>query len=268
MPYFVRSQGRVAGPVEMDRLQELALKGQLSRSHEISEDRKTWKTAHSIPEIFASKNEVAAASLAIAVSRRQPTEDQSKSGAGEKSGSNFSEQAREWSYALDGAQLGPVTLSDLQTLIQYGSLAREDLVWKASMTQWAPASHVPELVPLFHKSQQQAATPSTDKPPKNKLAAILLALFLGGFGMHHFYLGNILRGILMLMLTIAEIYLALEMDGRFVTGVSWITLTALIALLEAIIMGCLSQASFDWNWCRLGMQFVRLEKADSGLTLE
>lgn len=39
-------------------------------------------------------------------------------------------------------------------------------------------------------------------PPKSKLVAILLALFLGGFGIHRFYLGHAGTGVALLLLTI------------------------------------------------------------------
>ena len=43
-------------------------------------------------------------------------------------------------------------------------------------------------------------TPTTKKP-KSKVAAALLALFLGGFGIHDFYLGHVFWGIVKLILT-------------------------------------------------------------------
>ena len=239
MPYFIRSQGRVVGPVEMDRLQDLALKGRLSRSHEISEDRKTWKSAHSIQEIFASKNELAATAKATAMSRLNPMEEKSNSGTVAKPTLDSAEQRREWSYAIDGAQLGPATLGEIQTLIQHGSLSREDLVWKTSMTQWAPASHIPELVVFFRNSGRRGSNSTGNQNPKNKTTAILLALFLGGFGIHQFYLGNTLRGILMIVLLVMTF------------GIG----SSLIALIEAIIIACSSQETFERKWCHLEMQF-------------
>ena len=239
MPYFIRSQGRVVGPIEMQRLQDLALKGQLSRSHEISEDRKTWKSAHSIQEIFASKNELAAAAKANAMSRLNPMEEKSDSDSVAKPTSDSAEQSREWSYAINGAQLGPVTLGELQTLIQHRSLKREDLVWKTSMQQWAPASHVPELVAFFSNSRSQGSNSTGNQNPKNKTSAILLALFLGGLGIHHFYLGNTLRGILMVVLSVLTL------------GIG----SSLIALIEAMIIACSSQETFERKWCHLESQF-------------
>ena len=47
---------------------------------------------------------------------------------------------------------------------------------------------------------------------KNRMTAALLALFLGGFGIHQFYLGNSGKGVLYLILTLTII-------GALVTAV-------------------------------------------------
>ncbi len=39
----------------------------------------------------------------------------------------------------------------------------------------------------------------TNNPPKSKLVAILLCIFLGGLGIHRFYLGYTLIGIIQLL---------------------------------------------------------------------
>lgn len=44
---------------------------------------------------------------------------------------------------------------------------------------------------------------------KSKAAAITWGFFLGGFGAHRFYLGNVIAGILYIALTFASIPLAL-----------------------------------------------------------
>lgn len=53
------------------------------------------------------------------------------------------------------------------------------------------------------------------KPRKDKIVAGLLALFLGSFGIHHFYLGNIIRGALYLVFC-------------------WTGITAVLGLIEGI----------------------------------
>lgn len=61
-----------------------------------------------------------------------------------------------------------------------------------------------------HKVTQQSTT------DKSRLSAALLALFLGGLGIHHFYLGNNKRGLLYLLFF-------------------WTLIPAIIAFFEAII---------------------------------
>lgn len=40
------------------------------------------------------------------------------------------------------------------------------------------------------------------QPQKSKMAAGLLGIFLGGWGIHNFYLGNTTRGIIQIIVTI------------------------------------------------------------------
>lgn len=56
-------------------------------------------------------------------------------------------------------------------------------------------------------SVRQDTLPSNSgaKPAKNKLAAALLAIFLGGFGAHKFYMGNTKMGICYLLLSFTMI---------------------------------------------------------------
>ncbi|HTN77971.1 MAG TPA: NINE protein [Pirellulaceae bacterium] len=60
---------------------------------------------------------------------------------------------------------------------------------------------------------------------KNKLVAALLALFLGSLGVHHFYLGSSMAGV--------------------VTIVACCGLFSLLPLIEAIMLFIMSDAEFD-----------------------
>lgn len=62
-------------------------------------------------------------------------------------------------------------------------------------------------------------------PVKSKVAAGLLAIFLGGIGIHKFYLGKTMQGILYLVFC-------------------WTGVPALIALVEGIIYLCKSDEAF------------------------
>ena len=61
---------------------------------------------------------------------------------------------------------------------------------------------------------------------KNRIVAALLAIFLGGFGVHKFYLGKIGQGIVYLLFF-------------------WTCIPAIIAFIEGIIYLCMSDAAFE-----------------------
>ncbi|MDE2434367.1 MAG: TM2 domain-containing protein [Burkholderiales bacterium] len=71
---------------------------------------------------------------------------------------------------------------------------------------------------------RQGAVTSSDK--KNKTVAAVLALFLGGLGIHKFYLGNTLPGILYLVFC-------------------WTFIPSVIAFVEAVLLFLMSDAKFD-----------------------
>ena len=64
---------------------------------------------------------------------------------------------------------------------------------------------------------------------KNKTTAGLLAIFLGAFGVHKFYLGYNTQGIIMLVVTIIGILLCLVVIGGFA-----VLAMSVIALIEGI----------------------------------
>lgn len=53
--------------------------------------------------------------------------------------------ANEWYYAQNNQQQGPVSLQAIQDLLRGGQLQSHDLVWRAGMGNWMPASQVPEV---------------------------------------------------------------------------------------------------------------------------
>jgi TM2 domain-containing membrane protein YozV len=63
---------------------------------------------------------------------------------------------------------------------------------------------------------------------KNKLVAALLALFLGGFGVHHFYLGSTMAGVI----CIAATWLTCGVGG-------------ILPFIEFIMLLVMSEADFD-----------------------
>ncbi len=98
------------------------------------------------------------------------------------------------------------------------------------MPQFAPPppQNMPYPPPMPYAPMQmpvQVLYPVTLTPPKSRMAAGLLAIFLGPFGIHRFYLGYSGLGIAMLMLTF------------FTCGFGAIA-TALWGIIEGIIILC------------------------------
>lgn len=67
-------------------------------------------------------------------------------------------------------------------------------------TPHVPAAQDPQNVPVHARTN--APAPAHPTTPKSKVSAILLALFLGGFGAHNFYLGYTGKAWCQLVLTV------------------------------------------------------------------
>lgn len=93
----------------------------------------------------------------------------------------------------------------------------------------------PVAIPVTQTAGMQAGQPMAapmgqgqmmmmqQNPPKQLLVGVLLALFLGVFGVHNFYLGHTGRGVAQLLITVLTLGL-----GSIITGI-W-------ALIELIMM--------------------------------
>jgi membrane protease subunit (stomatin/prohibitin family) len=57
--------------------------------------------------------------------------------------------AAPWYYAADGAQVGPVTLADIEPRVASGEVTRATLVWQQGMDAWTPAGDVSALGSVF-----------------------------------------------------------------------------------------------------------------------
>lgn len=88
---------------------------------------------------------------------------------------------------------------------------------------------------VVYVQQQQPVDPSRNNwPIKNKIVAGILAILLGGIGIHKFYLGKVGAGILFLLFC-------------------WTGIPALIGLIEGVIILCSNDENFQIKYkCRIG----------------
>lgn len=103
----------------------------------------------------------------------------------------------------------------------------------AAIAQAAPQT-APQAQPQVVYVQQPAADERANWPVKSKIVAALLALFLGGIGVHKFYLGRIGAGIMYLIFC-------------------WTGIPAFIAFFDFIILLCTNDEKFSRKYgCRVG----------------
>jgi len=73
---------------------------------------------------------------------------------------------RDWYYAEDGEQAGPVAEADLARLIDAGHVARDTFVWTEEYEDWVPAHDVPELMSPPEPVKITAPPPASRRRPE------------------------------------------------------------------------------------------------------
>lgn len=134
----------------------------------------------------------------------------------------------EWYYARAGQQWGPVADHDFKRMIATGQARADDLVWREGMANWQPLASLPELV--THLSPG-SPPPMPALDPSRRLTAGVLAILLGGLGVHKFYLGLKTPGLILLLCSIF-------------TCLAAVPVTGLIGLVEGVIYLTMSDAEF------------------------
>lgn len=90
----------------------------------------------------------------------------------------------------------------------------------------APTPEVPQMnATMMNNSAPTVSMNSASVPGKSRIAAGLLGIFLGSFGVHNFYLGRTGRAVAQLLITILSCFLL-----SFISGI-W-------SLIESILILC------------------------------
>jgi hypothetical protein len=173
---YVRLRGTVIGPLDPERLRNMARRGQLSRLHEVSTDGVTWVRAGNYPEIFTSEL-VVTEQLPPAALAPQPAPAPAAPPVVQDLPSAQAEQpirpahpGPKWYYQKDGREVGPVSESVVRQMLASGELTPESFVWHEGMLAWMPAREMDlwpkknEAVSTIHK-REVAGTDSADQLP-------------------------------------------------------------------------------------------------------
>jgi TM2 domain-containing membrane protein YozV len=74
-------------------------------------------------------------------------------------------EAAAWYYVGSFGQLGPLTLEQMEELIDGSVIEKSTYVWKPSMNDWLPAGNVTELMPAFKLIEPMASPPPMPGTP-------------------------------------------------------------------------------------------------------
>lgn len=240
--YYVRIRGAVVGPFRPEQVRQLVERGKISRLHELSADRETWRPLRDFPELA-----VAPAASAVAT---PSTPSDGDTAAGQDSGQPPPVTKQQWYYDDAGQAAGPVDEAGIAALVAAGRITPSTLVWTAGMKTWEPAQQTPLALlcvgsPAFgpHPSGERGfgSVRSYDRGPDSKycfhcgriiasaaeicpgcgvrqapafygpdsinrgpsrVTACLLALFLGLIGAHKFYLHQTSQGVVYLIINV------------------------------------------------------------------
>jgi TM2 domain-containing membrane protein YozV len=114
-----------------------------------------------------------------------------------------------WYYQQGSNRMGPVDEATIRGLLASGQISIDTLVWTTGMSSWAPLQQSslgaglptpPSAVPTY---QAVGVNPNA----KDRVAYVLLAVFLGSYGIHNFYAGYTNRGIIQLVISLATCFI-------------------------------------------------------------
>ena len=138
------------------------------------------------------------------------------------------ESAR-WYTTVGGQVYGPYRAGDLRQFLQTGHLTWDTMVSRGEGDAWRPLHQVAEFnaSPSYGPPLGSVGAPGS----KERTVAGILALVLGSFGAHHWYLGNYL---------LAALYVVFL----------WTCIPALLGIVEGIIYLTAPEDRFQRNYKR------------------
>ena len=136
---------------------------------------------------------------------------------------------------INGQRTGPYTIQDIQQMLRQDGIGHETLIWQDGMMNWETIGSQRHLFENSYRPPQQQSyqppqfqqhvqyqpqplmmQPVGYAPPKSRIAYILLALFLGGLGIHNFYAGYTGKGVAQLLMSLLLFWTIVVPIGVFI----------------------------------------------------
>jgi TM2 domain-containing membrane protein YozV len=110
-----------------------------------------------------------------------------------------------WYYQQGSNRMGPIDEAAIRGLLTSGQISIDTLVWTTGMSSWVPLqqSSLGAGLPTPPSAVPSYPMPTQGNPnAKDRVAYILLAVFIGHLGIHNFFAGYTSRGVIQLVITI------------------------------------------------------------------
>ncbi len=108
-----------------------------------------------------------------------------------------------WYYEQNGSRIGPVDEATIRGLFANHTLSVDTLVWTNGMAEWTPLqqTQLAAGLPVPPPSPVPVPGPQPFNPnAKDRVAYVLLAVFLGNLGIHNFFAGYTSRAVTQLLI--------------------------------------------------------------------
>jgi TM2 domain-containing membrane protein YozV len=109
-----------------------------------------------------------------------------------------------WYYQHGENRIGPVSEEMIRNLLLSQILNINSLVWKEGMTNWVPVHQTQLANGLPLPPPPLPNTKMTNSIPKDRIAYVLLAVFLGSLGIHNFFAGYKKNAVIQLVITLVS----------------------------------------------------------------
>jgi S1-C subfamily serine protease len=127
--WYIKLGGRIRGPFSEDELQRMLKRGEFSTFHQVSIDRKSWKSSEDFLNQVGWESKLSADST-----------------------SKFSRKEKEslWYYAENGEKRGPFSIDDLHLLFSRRVIDGDSLVFGPKFSDWIELRNVKQLAQVFN----------------------------------------------------------------------------------------------------------------------
>ncbi|WP_437193413.1 GYF domain-containing protein [Planctomicrobium sp. SH527] len=237
--YFLKSKGKTLGPFNREQLDSLQARGRLNSEQLISQDRKSWKPvdeflgeaeSHAIATISDDAGEgwyYAEGQRRVGPLALPQLKSQFTTGKLNPDDLVWKDGYRDW---VPASSVPELQLFDHQLAVHrqpsVPSSELQRICLRCGTQDPIGGEFCPRCGNRYQVRHLNLGELIEPENRKDRNVAAILALLLGGLGIHHFYLGNTLLGILYVLFC-------------------WTFIPAFVSFVEGIVFLCTSPSSFN-----------------------